>query len=141
MSVAFADGFRWSDIPLWAKVRLSRMESSMTNLPDRPNTALLVIDVQNGVVSRAHNRDGVIANINTLVDKARAEEVPVAWVQHSSDGVRPRALLTGAGSRVSRGERSGCECSSGLRTNRSGWVAKAVVSTPARLSRIAAAVP
>jgi nicotinamidase-related amidase len=57
----------------------------MTSLPDRPNTALLVIDMQNGVVSGAHNRDGVIANINTLVDKARAEDVPVVWVQHSSD--------------------------------------------------------
>lgn len=57
----------------------------MTNLPDRPHTALLVIDVQNGVVSGAHNRDGVIANINTLVDKARAQDVPVVWVQHSSD--------------------------------------------------------
>jgi len=29
--------------------------------------------------------------------------------------------------------------SGGLRTNRSGWAAKAVVSTPARLSRTAAA--
>ena len=57
----------------------------MTNLPDRPNTALLVIDVQNGVVSGAHNRDGVIANINTLVDRARADDVPVVWVQHSSE--------------------------------------------------------
>jgi nicotinamidase-related amidase len=57
----------------------------MTTLPDRPNTALLVIDVQNGVVANAHNRDGVVANINTLVDKARAEDIPVVWVQHSSD--------------------------------------------------------
>jgi nicotinamidase-related amidase len=57
----------------------------MTTLPDRPNTALLVIDVQTGVVANVHDRDGVIANINTLVDKARAEEVPVVWVQHSDD--------------------------------------------------------
>ena len=57
----------------------------MTSLPDRPNTALLIIDMQNGVVSGAHNRDGVIANINTLLDKARTEDVPVVWVQHSSD--------------------------------------------------------
>ena len=57
----------------------------MTTLSDRPNTALLVIDVQNGVVANAHNRDGVIANINALVDKARAEDVPVVWVQHSDD--------------------------------------------------------
>ncbi|MGH9063894.1 MAG: cysteine hydrolase family protein, partial [Acidimicrobiales bacterium] len=57
----------------------------MTTLPDRPNTALLVIDVQNGVVGNATNHDGVIANINTLVGKARAEDVPVVWVQHSDD--------------------------------------------------------
>jgi len=55
----------------------------MTNLTGRPNTALLVIDVQNGVVANAHNRAGVIANIGSLVDKARAEGVPVVWVQHS----------------------------------------------------------
>lgn len=57
----------------------------MTTLPDRPNTALLVIDVQNGVVAGAHEREGVIANINTLVGKARVEGVPVIWVQHSDD--------------------------------------------------------
>ncbi len=59
----------------------------MTTLPDRPNTALLVIDVQNTVVAGAHNRDGVIANINTLVDRARAEDVPVVWVQHSDENM------------------------------------------------------
>ena len=57
----------------------------MTTLTDRPNTALVVIDVQNNVVAGAHNRDGVVANIATLVDKARAANVPVVWVQHSSD--------------------------------------------------------
>ena len=60
----------------------------MTTLPARPNTALVVIDVQNGVVAGAHNRDSVIANINTLVDKARAQDVPVIWVQHSDDGLQ-----------------------------------------------------
>jgi nicotinamidase-related amidase len=59
----------------------------MTTLPDRPNTALLVIDVQNGVVAGTHNRDDVIANINTLLDKARVEDVPVVWVQHSDDNL------------------------------------------------------
>jgi len=59
----------------------------MTTLPDRPNTALLVIDVQNGVVAGTPHRDEVIANINTLVDKARAEDVPVIWVQHSDEGL------------------------------------------------------
>lgn len=59
----------------------------MTSLPDRPNTALLVIDVQNGVMAGAFNRDGVIANITALVGKARTEDVPVIWVQHSDDGL------------------------------------------------------
>jgi nicotinamidase-related amidase len=57
----------------------------MTTLTDRPETALLVIDVQNGVVAGAYNRDGVISNIAVLVDKARAANVPVVWVQHCSD--------------------------------------------------------
>ena len=57
----------------------------MTTLTDRPHTALVVIDVQNDVVAGTHNRDGVVANIVTLVDKARAANVPVVWVQHSSD--------------------------------------------------------
>jgi nicotinamidase-related amidase len=59
----------------------------MTTLPDRPNTALLVIDVQTGVVATAVNRDGVIANIAALVGKARAGNVPVIWIQHSDDGL------------------------------------------------------
>ena len=59
----------------------------MTTLHDRPNAALLVIDVQNGVVANAHNREGVIANINSLVDRARAEDVPVVWVQHFDDNL------------------------------------------------------
>jgi nicotinamidase-related amidase len=57
----------------------------MTTLDNRPNSALLVIDVQNGVVAEAHQRDTVIANIAGLVEKARAENVPVIWVQHSDD--------------------------------------------------------
>lgn len=60
----------------------------MTTLPDRPNTALLVIDVQNGVVAAAHNRDGVIANIDALVGMARSRDVPVVWVQHSDDHLK-----------------------------------------------------
>jgi len=57
----------------------------MTTLSDRPNTALMVIDVQKGVVASAHQRDAVVANISTLVDKAREENVPIVWVQHSDD--------------------------------------------------------
>jgi nicotinamidase-related amidase len=59
----------------------------MTTLENRPNTALLVIDVQNGVVGGAHERDAVVANVGSLVEKAREERVPVVWVQHSDEGL------------------------------------------------------
>lgn len=59
----------------------------MASLENRPRTALLVIDVQNGVVGGAFDRDRVVANIATLVDKARADDVPVVWVAHSDEGM------------------------------------------------------
>ena len=52
---------------------------------ERSNSALLVIDVQNGVVEGAYKRDEVIANIETAVAKARSAGVPVVWVQHSDE--------------------------------------------------------
>ena len=58
----------------------------MTTLEGRPNTALLVIDVQTGVVAGTHERDAVVANVGTLVDKARSEQVPVVWVQDDGPG-------------------------------------------------------
>jgi len=57
----------------------------MTTLENRPATALLVVDVQNGVVGGAHERDTVVANVGSLVEKARREQVPVVWVQHSDE--------------------------------------------------------
>ena len=57
----------------------------MTTLQNRPNTALLVVDVQNGVVAGAHERDAVVANVGSLVERARQEQVPVVWVQHSDE--------------------------------------------------------
>jgi nicotinamidase-related amidase len=59
----------------------------MATLEDRPNTALLVVDVQNGVVGGAHARDDVVANVASLVEKARGADVPVVWVQHNDDGL------------------------------------------------------
>jgi nicotinamidase-related amidase len=57
----------------------------MTTLPGRENTALLVIDMQNGVVDIGYNRDSVIANIGALVERARGAGVPVIWVQHTDE--------------------------------------------------------
>jgi nicotinamidase-related amidase len=57
----------------------------MTRFVDRPKSALVVVDVQNGVVAEAHERDAVLANIARLVERARYEDVPVLWVQHSDE--------------------------------------------------------
>lgn len=61
----------------------------MTTLADRHRTALLVIDVQNGVVESAHERDAVVARIAALVERARDAATDVVWVQHSSDELAP----------------------------------------------------
>jgi len=57
----------------------------MTTLAHRPNTALLVVDTQRGVVDGAHQRDTTVANIGTVVEEARRQGIPVVWVQHSDD--------------------------------------------------------
>lgn len=57
----------------------------MSLLHNRPNTAVLVVDVQVGVVAAAHDRQAVLANIAAVVDQARRQGVPVLWVQHVSD--------------------------------------------------------
>ncbi len=48
-------------------------------------SALLVIDVQNGVVQNAFEKDAVVVQINRAIDSARANELPVIWVQHSEE--------------------------------------------------------
>src|SRR5262249_36151826 len=60
---------------------------AVATLENRPNTALLVVDVQTCVVEGAHERDAVVANVSSLVAKARREEVPVVWVQHSDEQI------------------------------------------------------
>ncbi|MEV4612458.1 isochorismatase family protein [Kitasatospora sp. NPDC049258] len=57
----------------------------MSTLENRPNSALLVVDVQNGAVDRAVRRDAVVANIGALVERARVEGVPVVWVQNHDE--------------------------------------------------------
>ena len=61
--------------------------TGMSTLENRPNAALLIVDVQNGVVDGAYERESVVANIAGLVAKARHEQVPVVWVQHSDEGL------------------------------------------------------
>ncbi|MDR1264665.1 MAG: isochorismatase family protein [Propionibacteriaceae bacterium] len=59
----------------------------MTTLANRPDTALLVIDCQNGIAAGVWRRDAVMVKIVGLVDDARRRGVPVVWVQHSNAGL------------------------------------------------------
>ena len=43
----------------------------------------MVIDVQKGVVEDAFRRGDVIANITVALDRARASQTPIVWVQHA----------------------------------------------------------
>lgn len=61
----------------------------MTTLADRPNSALVVVDVQNNVVVDAYRRDEVIATISELVERARRENTPVIWIQHADEEQAP----------------------------------------------------
>ncbi len=54
---------------------------------NRGGKALIVIDVQVGVVAEAHKRESVLTAINVAIDKARNAGVPVVWVQHSDSGL------------------------------------------------------
>jgi isochorismate hydrolase len=68
----------------WIRVATERIDR-MTTLVDRPNTALLIVDVQHGNTGEAHDREAVIARINTLLDHARRTDTPVVWVQHADE--------------------------------------------------------
>ncbi|MFM0412942.1 isochorismatase family protein [Paraburkholderia aromaticivorans] len=61
----------------------------MTTLVNRPNTALIVIDLQNGVVAHAYRRQEVLRAVNMLVEKARSANVPLVWVRHGDEELEP----------------------------------------------------
>jgi nicotinamidase-related amidase len=56
----------------------------MSRIPDHHNPALLIVDVQTGVMQGAWDAERIIANIARSVATARHEGVPVIWVQHTS---------------------------------------------------------
>ena len=49
------------------------------------NTALLVIDVQVEVMAECHAAAEVVSRIAALVDRARAADVLIVWVQHHDE--------------------------------------------------------
>ena len=66
----------------------------MGNRPPQPRTALLIVDVQIGLVGLmpAAVRDSVLPKIKTLLAKARASGTPVIYIQH--DGAKGHPLGT-----------------------------------------------
>jgi nicotinamidase-related amidase len=52
-------------------------------------SALVVVDVQVGVVDGAWEADRVVGNVARAVERARAAGVPVVWVQHQDEELVP----------------------------------------------------
>ena len=63
----------------------------MTTLEKRPNSALLAVDVQSGVVTETHERDRS-SRTAPAWSKGAAGTRPVAWVQRSDARGCERAL-------------------------------------------------
>jgi nicotinamidase-related amidase len=57
----------------------------MATVREGNQAVLVVVDVQVGVMSRAWDAPRIIKNVVRLVERARAEGVPVIWVQHSNE--------------------------------------------------------
>jgi nicotinamidase-related amidase len=55
----------------------------MATVREGNNGVLLVVDVQVGVMAEGWEAPRVIANVARAVERARAQNVPVIWVQHS----------------------------------------------------------
>lgn len=56
------------------------------------HAALLVVDVQVGVVAQAWERKRIVGNVSAAVRKAREAGVPVIWVQHQDEELVPDSL-------------------------------------------------
>jgi nicotinamidase-related amidase len=61
----------------------------MATVREGPQSVLLVVDVQVGVMREAWQAERVIGNLARVVERARAEAVPVIWVQHADDELAP----------------------------------------------------
>lgn len=57
----------------------------MATVRNGNTSALIIIDLQNGVVANAWERDAVIGRTAGLIDRAREEGVPVIFIQHEDE--------------------------------------------------------
>lgn len=57
----------------------------MATVREGNQAVLLVVDVQVGVMSEAWQAHRILKNVSRAVERARAQLVPVLWVQHADD--------------------------------------------------------
>jgi nicotinamidase-related amidase len=57
----------------------------MATVREGSRGVLLVVDVQVGVMSGAWDSERIVANVAHAVERARADHVPVVWVQHEDE--------------------------------------------------------
>jgi len=57
----------------------------MATVREGNKAVLLVVDVQAGVVKDAWDAPRIVENVSRAVERARAQGVPVIWVQHADD--------------------------------------------------------
>jgi hypothetical protein len=68
----------------------------MTTLENRPNTALLVVDVQNGVVEAADVCDAIVANVGSLVERRGGNGFPSSGSSIPTSSSRGAATTGGS---------------------------------------------
>jgi nicotinamidase-related amidase len=57
----------------------------MATVREGTKAVLLVVDVQVGVMGESWDSERIIKNVARAVERARAEGVPVVWVQHADE--------------------------------------------------------
>ena len=57
----------------------------MATIREGNKSVLLIVDVQVGVVKETWNTSQIIQNIVHAIEKARAQNVPIIWIQHADD--------------------------------------------------------
>jgi nicotinamidase-related amidase len=55
----------------------------MATIRNGNKSVFIVVDMQNGVVESAFERNQIINNIQIVLQKARKNKIPIIWVQHS----------------------------------------------------------
>ncbi|MFN8439831.1 MAG: isochorismatase family protein [Caldilineaceae bacterium] len=57
----------------------------MATIREGNQSVLLVVDVQVGVMETVYDAPQIVKNINTAVEKARSQNIPVIWVKHADN--------------------------------------------------------